>query len=168
MLRLLVQLRRQILQRFPVPVSAQEEPPIRRRQGLEPARNHFPQFLCLQDPVHRILGGDAVLQFGQQQLHAVVALFRVVPAVAVDGQIPHHPPQPGPQKRRPLGGHGIPGLEIGIIDALLRILGKAQQIPGDGQTERAILGLGLAHRVLAARPVQSHDVPILHAAPSFF
>ncbi len=85
----------------------------------------------------------------------------VLPA-AVEGQVPRELSQEGGQKLRPVGRHGPPGLQIGVVDALLGVLRAAQDVPGDGDAVGAVLlGCG-GDGPLVPVPVQPDDFRVLH------
>ena len=113
-------------------------------------------------------GGDAVSQLlqGQGQL-AAAPLFRLPGLIAVEGQTPGDLPQTGRQPFRPVDGHGVPGPQPGVIDALLGVQPVGEQAEGDGVAVVPVFLPGLGDGVAAALPEQVHDAVVLHRSCSF-
>ena len=61
-----------------------------------------------------------------------------------------------------MGRHGVPRPEPGVVDALLRVLPALQELPGHAQAVIPILLRRLRDGPLIPRPVQRHDLRILH------
>ena len=88
--------------------------------------------------------GDAVLQLLQGQVGLLSASFLgVVEPVLVQGQVPGDFSQKGFQQTGFLRGHGVPGLEPGVVDALLAVLPVLEDVPGDGAAVGTIFQVGL-------------------------
>ena len=61
--------------------------------------------------------------------------------IGVQGDVAHHPAQIGQQRVRPGGRDRVPGAQIGVVDAFLRILRIVQDVAGDPAQHRPVFSV---------------------------
>ena len=78
-----------------------------------------------------------------------------------EGGVAHQAAQIGPERVGPLGRDGVPGVQPGVADALLRVLRAAQDIGRHGAAVGAVFPLRLPEGGLLPGPVERDDLPVL-------
>ena len=58
--------------------------------------------------------------------------------------------------------NGVPGAQIRVVDALLRVAVTAEDVPGNPRQEAAVFAVGLVNSPLIPLPVQVDDLRVLH------
>lgn len=84
------------------------------------------------------------------------------PAPGLSNLLPGDMAQIGGQHPGPVGRHGAPCPQIGVVDGLPAVFPVRQDVEGDGRQIPAILPVRLADGLLIPLPVQGHDVAVLH------
>ena len=111
--------------------------------------------------------GDAVVQLAQQDLSAVTPFWGVGFFPAVQGEVPDDAAQPWAEQRGLGGGNGVPGFQIGVVDAFLRVTVAAEDVPGDAPQKIPVFVRRLVNGSLVPPPVQVDDVTVLQGLASF-
>lgn len=147
-----------------MPVAPEEQIPVPLRKLPEKVRQDLRQLPVLRRPDRVPLpAGEALAELLQHQGELSAApLLRLPGPAGVAGQISGDGPQKGSQLLGPLGRHGVPGPQPGVVDALLRVPPVPQQVHGDGPAQRAVLPAAGLNGQMAAGPVQVHDLMIVH------
>ena len=67
----------------------------------------------------------------------------------------------------PLRRDGVPGPEIGVVDAFLRVVVAAEDVPGQGVEKTAVFSGGGRDGPLVPVPVKVNDLRVFQDPPSF-
>ena len=149
-------------------VPADKELPVRFLLTAEKLGDDGRRLSGLQGLIRAVPVGEAVLQLMQRNLHLVSPpLGRPGPTPPVQGEVAGKLSKKGGQNVGPLGRHGVPGVEPGVVDALLRVLLLLQNPPGYGVTVGPILLLAGRNGLLRPGPIEVDDLAVLHRKPSF-
>src|SRR5699024_10644614 len=99
-----------------------------------------------------------------RQLAAAPLLGRPAP-YPVKGQIPGDLGEEHSQDAGPLGRHGVPGPQPGVVDAFLGVLVVFENAACDGVTVRPVLGVGLDNGLVGPLPVERYNLLVVHVDP---
>ena len=80
----------------------------------------------------------------------------------VNGQLPGDFSEEGREKPWYVGRHGIPGFEIGVIDALLAVLGIGQNVVCDFKKIGSVFPAGCLNGRFVPQPVQFDDFAVFY------
>ena len=124
---------RQAPDRVAVIIPAEKQLPVLARLRLQEQLNRQRDGLCVQLCLGPFAARQTVGKFGKQQLRLpAAALLRAGRLPARKGQIARDTAQKRPQTAGPRGRNGVPGMQIGVADAFLRVLMAVQNVEGNG------------------------------------
>ena len=152
-----------------IPVPAQKYHPVFRGQGAQKGVQEHSQLLSVPLPLP--LGiRDAQLHFLGQTDHLSLALGGVLPVQPVQGEIPADFGKIGEKMLGSAGRNRIPGFQIGVADAFLRILTAAQNAVCQVVQPPSVGVVGVTDGVLIPGQEQRNDLHVFHRGSphSFF
>ena len=143
-----------------VPVSPKEDHPAVPGQAFQKCVQELPDLFAPQGPL--VAGiGNAQLHFLGQGHHIRLSLRRQLPVQPVQGNVAADGGQKGKEIFWPVGWDDLPGFEIGIADAFLRVL-PAQQDPVRQRMQPPAIGqVRLMDGVLVSGQKQRDDLCVV-------
>lgn len=150
-----------------IPVPLQENDLGFSGQGTNKPPQSVPQSDALADIRPAVAVGDALGQLLQNKGDLPAPLLGVVFLIAVKGKVTADHTDVGLERIGTVGGDGVPGLEVSVVDDLFGVLVVFEDAVRYGMAVPTVLFVGLVDSRLRAREIQIHDLLIFHDGCSF-